>query len=120
MHPGFTVFLIFSLVGLVVATFFVIAMAAACSTSSEAASPSCQLEVEGWKTMAIVTAIGSLVTMVGAVGFQVGRNVAVPPVPPIPLSAPPAMAPPPGAVRPQPAYPTSTQPVSGPGQPPYA
>ncbi|MEN3613722.1 hypothetical protein AAH979_29755 [Plantactinospora sp. ZYX-F-223] len=63
-----------------------------------------------------MTAIGSLTTMLAAVGFQVGRNVVQAPALPGAFVAPPVPGPQPVPGRPQ-AYAPTGRPVSGPGQP---
>ncbi|MDG4786206.1 hypothetical protein O7626_09750 [Micromonospora sp. WMMD1102] len=116
-HPVFIVLLLLSFVGLIVAPILVAWAIEICMpTPGEAHDPNCQYEADGVQTLAIVTAIGSLTTMLGAVGFQVGRNVvAAAPVAPAGF-VPPVPGPPPGPGRP--TYAPAGRPVSGSGQPP--
>ncbi|WP_159079521.1 hypothetical protein [Plantactinospora sp. BC1] len=114
VHPVFIVLMLFSFVGLLVAPAIGMWAIEVCMPNPrETLDPNCQFEAEGLETLAIVTAIGSLTTMLAAVGFQVGRNVVAAPAQPGVFAPPPAPQPGPG----RPGYAPAGRPVSGPGQP---
>ncbi|SDL31365.1 hypothetical protein SAMN05421869_124116 [Nonomuraea jiangxiensis] len=100
-HAGFVLMFIASLASFIAAFFVAIAAIDGCGQTS---SPACQSEVAGARNLAIVIALGGLTTMIGGVGFQVGRG-----------SGPAAMLPPPGYGAP--VHQQPPPPIPGPGAP---
>jgi len=85
LHPAFLVLFLMSFAGLAISVLLMLGAASSCNIDIEA---KCVREGEVAQSASIAAAIGSLVVMVGAVGFQVGRNQPEPAGQPGPVSGP--------------------------------